>query len=124
MLIAETNHFCQSKGPAENAVVFCITNKSSKGDSYEMAVPGFRDSDEVVEVISCATTTADGLGQITAYMGQGEPKVWVKRSALEGTDICPKTTVDGPKKDSGAASKGAATGVLMAAVLGTASLLL
>ncbi|KAK3953249.1 glycoside hydrolase superfamily [Pseudoneurospora amorphoporcata] len=125
VLIADTNHFCQSKGPAENAVVFCITNKSSQGDSYEMTVGGFRNSDEVVEVISCASSTADGLGQITAYMGAGEPKVWVKKSALEGTDICPKTTVDGPKENSGVVAKGAASaGVLMAAVLGTASLLL
>ncbi|KAL0468023.1 glycoside hydrolase superfamily [Neurospora intermedia] len=124
VLIADTNHFCQQKGPAENSVVFCVTNKSSKGDSYQMPVGGFRDSDEVVEVLSCATTTADGLGQITAYMGAGEPKVWVKKSALEGTDICTETSVDGPKEENGAVSKGAATGVLMAAVLGTASLLL
>lgn len=124
VLIADTNHFCQQKGPAENSVVFCVTNKSSTGDSYQMSVGGFRDSDEVVEVLSCATTTADGLGQITAYMGAGEPKVWVKKSALEDTDICTTTTVDGPKEENGAVSKGAATGVLMAAVLGTASLLL
>ena len=90
-----------------------------------MPVGGFRDSDEVVEVLSCATTTADGMGQITAYMGAGEPKVWVKKSALEGTDICPKTTVDGPKKNSAAGVVSAQAGAAaVAAVLGAASLLL
>ena len=121
VVVADTNHFCQRKGPAGKQVVFCINNKSSKGDGYEMPVNGFEANDEVVEVVGCTTVTAGVDGSITAYMYSGEPRVYAKASTLEGTGICPDRKAAGPKQ-SGAAGFGAATGTLMA--VGLAWLLL
>lgn len=121
VMLADTNHYCQKKGPSGNQVVFCINNKSSKGDGYQLPVNGFEANDEVVEVLGCTTVTASVDGSITAYMYDGEPRVYTKASTLEGTGLCPERKASGPKQ-SGAASFGAVTGRLMA--VGVAWLLL
>ncbi|KAK3689180.1 glycoside hydrolase family 13 protein [Podospora appendiculata] len=126
-LWADTNHMCLRKGPDGTQVVFCINNKSSKGDSYQVSIGGFSPSDQVVEVVSCATSTADATGNVTMYFGAGEPKVYVTATTLRDTGLCPKTTVDGPKaatNNNGAASLSAFGSVLLVAVMGWATLLL
>ena len=61
-LRADTNHFCMKKGPYGSQVVFCITNKSSKGDKYQLPMKGFQPSEEVVEVLTCKSSAAASLG--------------------------------------------------------------
>ncbi|KAK4101328.1 glycoside hydrolase family 13 protein [Parathielavia hyrcaniae] len=123
-LWADINHFCLKKGTSGKQVVFCINNKSSMGDSYEVSVGGFQPNDEVVEVLGCKTTTADATGNITMYMGRGEPKAYVLASFLDGTGICEQTNADAPVPDNGAGALTAATSMLLAAVVGTAVALL
>ncbi|GFF38224.1 hypothetical protein IFM51744_03722 [Aspergillus udagawae] len=41
-LWADVNHLCLRKGPAGSQIVFCINNKSSKGNSYTVSVGGFQ----------------------------------------------------------------------------------
>ncbi|KAK1978219.1 alpha amylase [Colletotrichum cereale] len=91
-LFVENTHLCIRKGPSGAQVVFCVTNKSSKGDSYELSVGGFAPGDQVVEILSCATSTADGTGNVTLFMSKGEPKAVVPVSALEGTTLCANGT--------------------------------
>ncbi|KAL2015289.1 hypothetical protein VTK56DRAFT_5914 [Thermocarpiscus australiensis] len=122
-LWADVNHLCLKKGPYGSQVVFCINNKSSKGDSYQISVGGFQPNDKVVEVLGCKANTADAAGNVTMYMGQGEPKVYVPAAALEKTDICKETAADGPSS-SGAAAMRMTGSVLLAAFMGWAAVLL
>ncbi|KAK3321724.1 glycoside hydrolase family 13 protein [Apodospora peruviana] len=125
-LWADVNHFCLKKGPFGTQVVFCINNKSSKGDSYEVSIGGFQPNDNVVEVIGCTTVTADATGNVTMYMGMGEPKVYVNKATLDGTGLCTQTTPDGPKanKNGAPSALGVTGGVVFAVVLGWATLFL
>jgi alpha-amylase len=124
ILWADVNHLCLKKGPNGSQVVFCINNKSSKGDSYQVSVGGFQANDKVVEVLGCKTNTADAVGNVTMYMGQGEPKVYVLASSLNGTGLCTTTEVDGPSKGNGAGALGVTTSMLLTAVIGSAVALL
>lgn len=116
---SDVNHLCSRKGPDGSQIVFCINNKSSQGDNYEMTVRGFQPNDAVVEVLRCRTSTADAAGSVNVFMGKGEPKVYVPAAALKDTDICKETQEDGPVEN-GAAGLGVRGGVLAAAVLGWA----
>jgi alpha-amylase len=123
-LWSDVNHLCLKKGPDGSQIVFCINNKSSSGDSYKASIGGFQPNDNVVEVLRCRTTTADGVGNVTMYMGQGEPRVYVPATVLKGTGLCSETQVDGPvEAKSGAAALGVTGGVFVAAVVGWAMML-
>lgn len=118
-LWADVNHLCLKKGPDGSQIVFCINNKSSKGSSYTASIGGFKANDKVVDVLRCKTVTADGTGNITMYMGQGEPRVYVKATTLKDTGLCTETQEDGPiEEKSGAAALGMTGGLLFAAVFG------
>ncbi|KAK3997731.1 glycoside hydrolase [Cladorrhinum sp. PSN332] len=121
-LRVDTNHLCMKKGPYGSQVVFCINNKSTTGDKYEINVSGFQATEEVVEVLTCKSGTADGTGTITMYMNKGEPKVYVPAAALKDTGICKETAKDG--YSSGAASLGMTGGLAMAITLGWVALFL
>jgi hypothetical protein len=41
-LWADVNHLYLRKWPAGSQIVFCINNKSSKGNSYTVSVGGFQ----------------------------------------------------------------------------------
>jgi alpha-amylase len=122
-LWADVNHLCLKKGPYGSQIVFCINNKSSSGDSYEVSVGGFQANDKVVEVISCKTNTADVSGNVTMYMGKGEPKVYIPESALKGTGLCSETEQDSPVEN-GAGVMGLTGSVVLAAAFGWAAVLL
>ncbi|KAF6840285.1 Alpha-amylase A type-3-like protein 2 [Colletotrichum plurivorum] len=122
-LFVENTHLCLRKGPDGAQVVFCITNKSSKGDQYQLSVGGFNPGDEVVELNTCGTSTADGTGNVTLYMNKGEPMAVVPRAVLDGTKLCPngtteasKATVGGSSKSAAPASFAAGLGLVMASV--------
>jgi len=117
----DNNHFCLRKGPTGSQIVFCINNKSSKGDNYKLVVGGFESNDPVVEVLGCTTATANAGGTFTSYQFDGEPRVYVHANMLNGTDLCPTTTEAGPKVG-GAGAVGAATGLLMAVTVGWAAM--
>lgn len=92
----DVNHLCLRKGKTGSQIVFCINNLSSTGKNYELSVPGFAANDQVVEVLTCTTSTAGSGGNVTAFMGAGEPKVFFPAAALNGTGICPTTSVAKP----------------------------
>jgi len=121
-LWADVNHLCLKKGPDGSQIVFCVTNKSSKGDSYQISVGGFQSNDKVVEVLSCKTNTADISGNVTMYMSKGEPKVYVPLAALNGTGLCSKTEEDAPSN--GAGGLGLPGSMVLTAVIGWAVVLL
>ncbi|KAK3348615.1 glycoside hydrolase family 13 protein [Lasiosphaeria hispida] len=123
-LWADQNHLCIRKGPYGSQIVFCINNKSSKGDTYSISVGGFEPSDQVVEVLGCTTIQADGAGNVTSYMFGGEPKVYVSSASLKDTGLCPVTTAAGPGKANGAMGMNVAGGLLLAAVIGWATVFL
>jgi alpha-amylase len=112
------------KGPSGSQIVFCINNKSSSGDSYQVSVGGFEANDKVVEVLRCKVSTADVSGNVTMYMGKGEPKVYVPQAALKDTGLCTTTEEDAPVADNGASALGLTGSMLMAAVFGWAAVLL
>ncbi|WYZ37879.1 hypothetical protein EsH8_II_001385 [Colletotrichum jinshuiense] len=122
-LFVEETHLCLRKGPDGAQVVFCITNKSSTGDKYTLSVGGFNPGDEVVEVLSCTTTTADGTGNVTMYMDKGEPKAVVPLAALSGTQICVNGTTKA-SEDSAAGSLGASMTLALASVMAVSFALL
>ncbi|KAK2060689.1 alpha amylase [Colletotrichum caudatum] len=122
-LFVENTHLCLRKGPDGAQVVFCITNKSSKGDSYELSIGGFNPGDQVVEVLSCATSQADGTGNVTLYMSKGEPKAVVPVSALEGTSLCANGTKTAGK-DNAAAGLGGSLTLVLASVMAASLALL
>ncbi|KAL2270665.1 hypothetical protein VTJ83DRAFT_36 [Remersonia thermophila] len=99
-LWVDVNHLCLKKGDNNATVVFCITNESSQGRSYSTGIGGFAPGEELVEVVRCRHTTADGTGNVTMYVEQGEPRVYVTKAVLEGTGVCEETSED--KLDSGA----------------------
>ncbi|OLN85322.1 Alpha-amylase A type-3-like protein 2 [Colletotrichum chlorophyti] len=121
-LFVENTHLCLRKGPDGAQVVFCITNKGSKGDSYQLSVGGFNPGDEVVELLSCATSTADGTGNVTLYMDKGEPKAVVPVAALEGTGVCANGTKEASKN--GAGSVGASVSLVLASIMAASFALL
>jgi alpha-amylase len=95
-IMVDVNHLCIAKGKPGHRIVTCINNKSSKGDSYPLSVGGFAANEEVTEVLTCTTSTASAGGNITAYMSAGEPKVFYNAAALNGSTLCPTTTVAKP----------------------------
>lgn len=115
-LLVDVNHLCLRKGPSGSQIVFCVNNQSSKGPNYQISLGGFSANDVVVEVLTCTTVTATGGGNITAYMGAGEPKVFFPAKALNGTGLCPTTTAAKPSAAPGSAS--ALPGLMAAIVLG------
>lgn len=92
-LHVDTNHLCQTKGPDGYQIVSCVVNLSSSGTSYKLSIGGFEAGDDVVELLSCTTSTADDTGNVTQYMAKGQPKVWILQSNLEATGLC-NTTED------------------------------
>ncbi|KAK3693389.1 alpha-amylase-like protein [Podospora appendiculata] len=104
-LFTDVNHLCLRKGPGGSQIVFCINNQSSKGPQYQLSIGGFGPGDSVVEVLSCTNVTADAVGNITAYMDKGEPKVFFLASALNSTGLCPTTA---PATAGGTGQKNAA----------------
>ncbi|KAL1837992.1 hypothetical protein VTJ49DRAFT_3160 [Mycothermus thermophilus] len=124
-LWVDVNRLCLKKGENNATVVFCITNESSEAGSYETSVGGFAAGEKLVEVVRCRHTTADAVGNVTVYMGQGEPRVYVAQAALEGTGVCEETVKDGPT-DSGVgrvALPGGFGSVVLAAVMGAGKVL-
>lgn len=81
-LQADPNHLCLVKGPRGSQIVFCINNKSSKGDSYEMPLGGFDSGEDIIEVLGCTSAKTTNTGSFTGYFAKGEPRVWVLKSAL------------------------------------------
>lgn len=99
------NHLCQVKGPEGYQIVSCIVNHSSSGPSYELSIGGFTAGDQVVELLSCGTSTADDTGNVTMYMNRGEPKAYVLQSLLsEMPGLCNTTTDAKTASEEGAAA--------------------
>lgn len=122
---SDVNHLCVAKGPKGNQVIFCVTNTSSGGSSYDFSLDGFEADDKIIEVIGCKTVSADATGSFPVYMGSGEPKVYVLASSLNGTGLCSTNEVDAPKEDKSSGSAlGVASGMVVAAVVGWAAVLL
>ncbi|KAF9876367.1 alpha amylase [Colletotrichum karsti] len=124
-LFVEDTHLCLRKGPDGAQVVFCITNKGEKGDTYQLSVGGFQPNDQVVELTTCGTMTADGTGNITMYMKAGQPRAVVPFAALDEKKLCPNGTTEASKaadnQDTGSssaapASLGASIGMIAASV--------
>lgn len=118
----DTNHLCLKKGPEGQQVLFCINNKSSVGDNYQLVMEGFQPGERVVEVLECAATTADGVGSFTSFQYDGEPKVYVSESSLKGSGLCPETTEAGPRN--AASGLRAVSGLLVAVTAGWIALFL
>jgi alpha-amylase len=116
-LLVDVNHLCLRRGKSGKQVVFCINNQSSKGPNYDLPIPGFSANDKVVEILSCTTSTVSSGGNVTAYMGAGEPKVFFPAAALNGSGICPTTTEAKPNAAAGLASALSSLGA--AAILGS-----
>ena len=116
-ILVDVNHLCLRKGKDGSQIVFCINNQASTGPSYELSVGGFAANDAVTEILTCTTATAGDGGNITAYMGAGEPKVFFLSNALNGTGICPVTTVAKPIADASGAPFVSALSSLGAAII-------
>jgi alpha-amylase len=105
-LMTNDNHLCQVKGPEGFQIVSCIVNHSSSGPSYELSIGGFTAGDQVVDLISCGTSTADDTGNVTMYMNKGQPKAYVLQSLLDKMPGVCNSTKDAKdaSKDASAAS--------------------
>lgn len=111
-LLVDDNHYCLRKGPDGSQLVFCISNKSSKGNSYNMMVTkGFNSGDQVVELLTCTTARADGSGIITMPMSKGQPMVYTLQSTLATSGLC-KDTKAQQLNGAGAMRSGAALGAV------------
>lgn len=124
-LFTNINHLCQVKGPEGYQVVSCIVNQSSSGSKYELSIGGFSAGDEVVEILSCTTSTASDEGNVTMYMNKGEPKAYILQSNLAATGLC-NTTEDAAtassQEDAAAGLRSslvAAAGMAVAAIMMT-----
>ncbi|KAK2730045.1 alpha-amylase [Colletotrichum kahawae] len=132
-LFVEETHLCLRKGPDGAQVVFCITNKGEKGDTYQLSVGGFNPGDQVVEITTCGESTADGTGNVTMYMKAGQPRAVIPFAALDGTKLCPNGTTEASKaadnqnSDSSSsaapASLGASLGLIAASVAAAVALM-
>ncbi|KAK3382172.1 alpha-amylase-like protein [Lasiosphaeria ovina] len=111
-LFVDVNHLCLRKGPDGSQIVFCINNQSSGGPTYNLSIGGFTQGDSVVEVLTCMVSEADFSGNVTAYMGQGEPKVFVLRDALNKTGLCQTVTPAAPSNPATSPNPNAAAGNL------------
>lgn len=124
---------CLRKGPDGAQVVFCITNKGEKGDTYQLSVGGFNPGDQVVEITTCGESTADGTGNVTMYMKAGQPRAVIPFAALDGTKLCPNGTTEASKaadnQDSDSSSSaapasfGASLGLIAASVAAAVALM-
>ena len=80
------------KGFDGNQIVGVFTNVGQGGGSYTLNLSGqqtgFTAGEGVVEVLGCASYTADGSGSVGVLMGGGVPKVLYPLAKVVGSGIC------------------------------------
>ncbi|KAI3398232.1 hypothetical protein diail_9709 [Diaporthe ilicicola] len=125
-LMTNDNHLCQVKGPEGYQIVSCIVNHSSSGPSYSLSIGGFTAGDQVVELLSCGTGTADETGNVTMYMNRGEPKAYVLQSLLQQMPGVCNTTEDAEtaSKDGAAVGLKSSLAVVLTAAFASGMMLL
>jgi len=82
--------------------------------TYNLSVAGFAPGDEVVELLSCTTTTVDPTGNVTMFMGQGRPMVYMTTSGNNGSGLCPNPSVAKPLPSSSSTPKNAGSSLTLA----------
>lgn len=79
-----------TKGPAGAMVLTVTNNNGAKATNYTLSIArsGFTPRTEVVELLTCARTTIDRSGSLTATVVEGKPVVMYSYSQLRGTRWC------------------------------------
>jgi alpha-amylase len=88
-LYLDKSTYATKKGPDGSQIVAVFSNQGSQGGSYQLQLGGgFAPGTDVMEILGCTKTTADGAGNITVQMGGGEPKVFFPASSLVNSGLC------------------------------------
>ncbi|KAK4991794.1 hypothetical protein LTR50_001611 [Elasticomyces elasticus] len=78
------------KGYAGKQIITVLSNKGANGAAYTLQLgnTGFTSGMKVVDVLTCATVTADAGGKIAVPMANGLPRVYYPAASLSGSGIC------------------------------------
>jgi alpha-amylase len=80
------------KGSSGYQIVGVFSNLGSAGNSYTLALSsattGFTASQQVIEVLSCTSYTADSNGSLSVAMAGGLPRVFYPQAQLSNGGIC------------------------------------
>ncbi|KAL2007729.1 hypothetical protein VTN00DRAFT_7711 [Thermoascus crustaceus] len=76
----------------KGSVTTVLSNLGSSGSSYTLSLggTGYSSGQELMEIYSCTTVTADSSGNIAVPMGSGLPKAFYPTANLGGSGICGK----------------------------------
>lgn len=89
-IYSDDNTIAFRKGSDGMQMVTVLTNVGSGAGAATLLVggSGLSPGTVLVDVLSCARMTVDGQGDVAVPMGQGEPKVLVVDSVMQGWGLC------------------------------------
>jgi hypothetical protein len=86
-----------AKGPPDAQTLVVYSNQGTAGGPYDVYVPeAYPPFAEVIEVLTCTTTTANSIGHLTVPMNAGVPHVYFPAYNLQGSGLCGTNYVTGP----------------------------
>ncbi|EDN96850.1 hypothetical protein SS1G_01776 [Sclerotinia sclerotiorum 1980 UF-70] len=80
------------KGFTGKQIIAVFSNKGASGSSYTLTLTssqtGFTSNLQVVEVLTCTTSTTNGSGNLAVSMAGGVPRIFYPKSYLVGSGVC------------------------------------
>jgi len=89
-IYSDASTIAMRKGFDGKAIIAVFSNRGSGGASYTVTVQsgGLSSGAKAVEVLTCATATADGNGNISVNIAGGAVRIFYPATVLSGTGIC------------------------------------
>ncbi|PYH93620.1 alpha-amylase [Aspergillus ellipticus CBS 707.79] len=90
----DTTTLAMRKGTTNSQIITVLSNKGASGSSYTLTLSGsgYTSGTELIEAYSCVFVTVDSSGDIPVAMASGLPKVFLPKTAIDGTGLCGSTT--------------------------------
>ena len=78
-----------AKGPPNAQTLTVYSNQGTHGGPYTLYVPeAYPPNAQVIDVLTCTTTTTDSVGHLSVPMNAGVPHVYFPAYNLEGSGLC------------------------------------
>ncbi|KAF7551360.1 hypothetical protein G7Z17_g5053 [Cylindrodendrum hubeiense] len=88
----DTSTIVMRKGFDGNQIISVLSktgaSAADKTLSLTKSVTGFTANQNVVEILTCKTSTTDSSGSLSVTISQGKPLVFYPKSQISGSDIC------------------------------------
>ena len=89
-IYTDTTTIAMRKGFPNGQIIGVFSNKGASGSGYTQTVgnTGFASGQQVVEILSCVSLTADSSGNVAVSMANGLPRIFYPAAGLGGSGIC------------------------------------